>query len=66
LGYPATPIVEKLNQALRAAVASEALQKRMDDLGALPATGEELTPEYVAKLVPVEIERYRKLLAQEK
>ena len=60
------PVIEKLNQALRAAVASEALQKRMDDLGALPATGEELTPEYVAKLVPVEIERYRKLLAQPK
>lgn len=60
------PIIQKLNEALRAAVASEALQKRMDDLGALPATGEELTPEYVTRLVPLEIERYRKLLAQPK
>jgi tripartite-type tricarboxylate transporter receptor subunit TctC len=60
------PIVQKLNEALRAAVASDALQKRMDDLGAIPATGEELTPEYVAKLVPVEIEKYRSLLAQPK
>jgi tripartite-type tricarboxylate transporter receptor subunit TctC len=60
------PVIQKLNEALRAAVASDALQKRMDDLGAIPATGEELTPEYVAKLVPVEIEKYRSLLAQPK
>jgi tripartite-type tricarboxylate transporter receptor subunit TctC len=57
------PIVAKLNDALRAAVASEALRKRMDDLGAIPASGEELTPQYVATLIPIEIERYRALLA---
>lgn len=55
-------IVAKLNDALRAAVASEAFQKRMTELGALPATGEELTPEYVRKLVPAEIEKFRGLL----
>jgi tripartite-type tricarboxylate transporter receptor subunit TctC len=63
---PRSPFVEKLNQALGAAVASEAVQRRMDDLGALPATGEELTPEYFANLVPMAIEQYRKLLAQPK
>lgn len=56
-------IVAKLNSALRAAVASEAFQKRMDELGALPASGDELTPEYVRKLVPAEIEKFRGLLA---
>ena len=53
----------RLSDALRAAVASEALRKRMDDLGAIPASGEELTPRYVATLIPVEIGRYRALLA---
>ncbi len=43
-------IIAKLNAALRAAVASEAFQKRMDELGALPASGDELTPEYIQKL----------------
>jgi tripartite-type tricarboxylate transporter receptor subunit TctC len=55
-------IIAKLNSALRAAVASEAFQKRMDELGALPASGDELTPEYVRKLVPSEIEKFRGLL----
>ena len=55
-------IISKLNSALRAAVASEAFQKRMDELGALPASGDELTPEYVRKLVPAEIEKFRGLL----
>jgi tripartite-type tricarboxylate transporter receptor subunit TctC len=60
------PILAKLNAALRTAVASEALQKRMDDLGSLPASGDELTSEYVSRLVPAEIEKFRKLLADAK
>jgi tripartite-type tricarboxylate transporter receptor subunit TctC len=55
-------IIAKLNNALRTAVASEAFQKRMDELGALPASGDELSPEYVQKLVPGEIEKFRGLL----
>ena len=38
----------------------------MEDLGSLSATGEELTPEYVSRLVPLEIEKFRKVLASEK
>jgi tripartite-type tricarboxylate transporter receptor subunit TctC len=64
-GTPA-PVIAKLNAALRAAVASEALQKRMDELGAIPASGEELSPDYVAKLVPSEIDKFKKLLADAK
>jgi tripartite-type tricarboxylate transporter receptor subunit TctC len=60
------PIIAKLNAALREAVASEAFQKRMDDLGSLPASGDELTPDYVGRLVPGEIEKFRKLLAEAK
>jgi tripartite-type tricarboxylate transporter receptor subunit TctC len=55
-------ILAKLNSALRAAVASEAFQKRMEELGALPASGDELSPEYIQKLVPAEIEKFRGLL----
>ena len=57
-------IIDKLNAALRTAVKSEALQKRMDDLGSIPATDEEMSPDYVARLVPAEIEKYKKLLAE--
>lgn len=60
-GTPA-PVLAKLNAALREAVASEAFKKRMDELGSLPASGEELDPDYVTKLVPAEIERAAKLL----
>lgn len=59
-------IIAKLNAALRTAVASDALQARMDDLGSIPATGDELSPEHVAKLVPAEIDKFRKLLAEKK
>jgi tripartite-type tricarboxylate transporter receptor subunit TctC len=60
------PILDKLNAALRKAVASDALQKRMDDLGSIPASEQELTPAYVAKMVPAEIEKYRKILGPPK
>ena len=56
------PILAKLNAALREAVANPAYRKRLDELGSLPAEGEELTPAYVEKLVPAEIERAAKLI----
>jgi len=59
-------VVAKLNAALRAAVASDTFQKRMAELGSLPAAGDELTAEHVVKLVPAEIERFRELLADAK
>lgn len=58
------PVIAKLNAALRAAVANEAFARRMDDLGSLPATSEEMSPDYVRTLVPAEIEKFRKLLAE--
>ena len=59
-------IITRLNAALRAAVASDSLQKRMDDLGSIPAAGDELSPAYVSALVPREIEKFRKLLGDAK
>jgi tripartite-type tricarboxylate transporter receptor subunit TctC len=57
-------IIAKLNHALRAAVKSDALQKRLDELGSIPATDEEMTPEHLGRLVPVEVEKFKKLLAE--
>jgi tripartite-type tricarboxylate transporter receptor subunit TctC len=58
------PIISRLNEALRKAVASETMQQRLADLSSLPASGEELTPDYVRQLVPKEVEKYRVLLGK--
>lgn len=57
------PVIARLNTALRAAVASEPFRERLDELGSLPASGEELDPDTIRRLVPSEIERFRRLLA---
>jgi tripartite-type tricarboxylate transporter receptor subunit TctC len=64
-GTPA-PIVEKLNAAMRAAVANPDYQKRLDDLGSVPAGDAEMAPAYLAAFVPQEIERFRKMLGDGK
>jgi len=56
------PIIAKLNEALKTALSSNNLQNRFRDLSSVPPTAEEITPAYVAKMVPGEIERYRVLL----
>jgi tripartite-type tricarboxylate transporter receptor subunit TctC len=57
------PVQAKLNEALRQVVASPEFKARMDQVGSLPASGEELAPGYVTTLVPAEIARSEKLLA---
>lgn len=64
-GTPA-PIIAKLNAAMRAAVANPDYQKRLDDLGSVPAEDAEMAPAYLAAFVPQEIERFRKMLATSK
>lgn len=58
------PIIAKLNDALRKAVASENLRKRFHDIAVLPASGDELSSAYVGDFVPREVEKYRKLLTK--
>ena len=62
-GTPA-PVIAKLNEALRKAVASEKVTKRLTDLASFPASGEELSPEFVKAHVEAEVKRYRELLAE--
>jgi tripartite-type tricarboxylate transporter receptor subunit TctC len=60
------PIVDKLNVAIRKGVANADYRKRLDDLGSVPPTDEEMKPEYVKQFVPHEIAKFRELLAGDK
>jgi tripartite-type tricarboxylate transporter receptor subunit TctC len=57
-------VVTKLNDTARKALASEAVQKRFRDLSSVVPSAEEQTIAYVQKLVPDEVEKFRKLLAK--
>ena len=56
------PIVAKLNAALNTALASPNLQGRFKELSSVVPNADEITPAFVATLVPAEIEKYRLLL----
>ena len=60
------PIVDKLNAAIRKGVHNDAYRKRLDDLGSVPPTDEEMSPEFVRQFIPQEIAKFRELLADEK
>jgi len=50
----------------RKGVANDGYQKRLDELGLLPPSNKEMTPEYVRRFIPTEIEKFRKLLTETK
>ncbi len=58
------PIIARLNAALRKASEEPAYRKRLSELSAVVASGEEFDPAYVAALVPREVDKYRKLLSE--
>jgi tripartite-type tricarboxylate transporter receptor subunit TctC len=60
------PVIDKLNQALRKALASEKLHARFKELSSVLPAGDEMSPEFVAKMVPGEIEKYKVLLSDPK
>jgi len=62
-GTPA-PVIAKLNDALRKAVTSEKVVKRLTDLASFPASGDELSPDFVKAHVEAEVKRYRELLVE--
>ena len=62
-GTPDAAIV-KLNEAARKALASEAVIKRFGELSSVIPSADEQTQAFIAKLVPDEIEKFRKLLAK--
>jgi tripartite-type tricarboxylate transporter receptor subunit TctC len=56
------PIVRKLNKAMGAMLDDPALRKRLEELGLEIAPPEQRSPEYLAKYLPEEIERWRKVI----
>jgi tripartite-type tricarboxylate transporter receptor subunit TctC len=57
-------VIAKLNEAARKALASEAVIKRFGDLSSVVPSADEQTQAFIAKLVPDEIEKFRKLLVK--
>jgi tripartite-type tricarboxylate transporter receptor subunit TctC len=60
------PVIEKLNEALRTALSSEKLHARFKELSSVLPEKDEMSPEFVAKMVPGEIEKYKVLLSDSK
>ncbi|CAN7351593.1 tripartite tricarboxylate transporter substrate-binding protein [Bosea sp. LjRoot237] len=60
------PVIETLNQALRTALASERLHGRFKELSSVLPEKDEMSPEFVAKMLPAEIEKYKVLLSDAK
>src|SRR6476659_6696314 len=54
------PIVRKLNKAMSDTVDDPAIRKRLEELGLEIASPERRSPEYLAKFLPAEIERWAK------
>jgi len=57
-------VVARLNEAARKALASEAVIKRFGDLSSVVPSTDEQTQAFIARLVPDEIEKFRKLLVK--
>ncbi|WMT72280.1 tripartite tricarboxylate transporter substrate-binding protein [Bradyrhizobium sp. Ash2021] len=59
-------IIAKLNAAARTAVESDAVRKRFADLSTVAPDASEHAPEVLGQLVTHDVEKYRKLLADQK
>jgi len=57
-------VIARLNEVLRQALDSEPVRKRLTELAATPAPEAERAPDFLGRLVPLEVERYRKLLGK--
>jgi tripartite-type tricarboxylate transporter receptor subunit TctC len=64
-GTPAD-IIAKLNSAAKTAVDSEPVKKRFADLSTVAPDANELAPEVLQQLVSRDVEKFRKLLADQK
>jgi tripartite-type tricarboxylate transporter receptor subunit TctC len=56
------PIVRKLNKAMRDMLDNATIRKRLEDLGLEIVPPEQRSPEYLAKFLPEDIERWRKVI----
>lgn len=58
------PVIDKLSAALLAALADPGVQKRIADVGAIPAPAAEATPDALRKLLGEEIPRWEKVISE--
>ena len=56
------PIIDKLVKALQEALANPTLQQRFNELGTIPATKAQATPEVLGKLLKSEIEKWAPII----
>jgi tripartite-type tricarboxylate transporter receptor subunit TctC len=54
------PIVRKLNKAMSDTLDDAAIRQRLEELGLVVVPPERRSPEYLAKYLPAEIERWGK------
>jgi tripartite-type tricarboxylate transporter receptor subunit TctC len=64
-GTPAD-VIAKLNAAAKTAVESELVKKRFADLSTVPPSANEHTPDVLQQLVTRDVEKFKKLLADQK
>ncbi len=56
------PIVDKLSQALNAALNEESVKKRIDELGSIPPKPEEANPQWLGQFVKSEVDKWGKVI----
>jgi tripartite-type tricarboxylate transporter receptor subunit TctC len=57
------PVIDRLSQALLVALADPGVQKRIADVGAIPASARDATPEALRVLLAAEIEKWKRILS---
>jgi tripartite-type tricarboxylate transporter receptor subunit TctC len=57
-------VIAKLNEAIGKALDSDMVTTRLRELAAAPAPADQRSPAYLGQMVPIEVERYRKLLGK--
>ena len=62
-GTPA-PVVDQLSKALLAALADPAVQKRIEDTGALPANAAAATPQALRTLLSADLDKWKKVISE--
>jgi tripartite-type tricarboxylate transporter receptor subunit TctC len=58
------PIVRKMNKAMNTMIEDPAIRKRLQELGLEILPPEQRTPEYLAKYLPQEVARWKKVILQ--
>jgi tripartite-type tricarboxylate transporter receptor subunit TctC len=56
------PVVEALSAALQAALADEGVRRRIEELGSLPPSPEERSPEHLRQVVRTDVEKWRQVI----